>query len=182
MSDTETDTDSEQVTPHPQDTMNQTQQPYKMHSPTQRNPYSSHSHRHQLKRKHKTTEKPKSKHYQSQQSLQTWLHFARQGQSTDNRKDLPHQPLRNDEDNEDPIDSEHWGDPITKEKAPGTIRVLLCNVDMLSIGDECLAWEAAVQALQEYQVDVASFQETNVNWNPAILQRIRQILLKASPQ
>ncbi len=86
--------------------------------------------------------------------------------------DLPHCPLRNETDSEAPLDSTHWGDPITKDKALGTIRVLSRNVDTLSIGDDCLAWEAAVQALQEYQVDVASFQETNVNWNPAILQQI----------
>jgi len=81
-----------------------------------------------------------------------------------------------------PIDSEHWGDIIQQAKAPGMIQVLSRNVDTLSIGNDCIAWEAAVQAMQEYQADSASFQETNVNWNPAILQRIQQILLKASPQ
>jgi len=96
--------------------------------------------------------------------------------------DLPPRSPRNDADEGGHINSEHWGNPIKKEKTPGIIQVLLCNVDTLSIGDNCLAWEAAVQALQEYQVDVTSFQETNVNWNPAILQQIQQILLKASPQ
>jgi len=81
--------------------------------------------------------------------------------------DLPPQPSRNDD--EANPEGEHWGNLITQEKAPGTIHVLSCNVDTLSIGDDCLAWEAVAQALQEYQVDIASFQETNVNWNPAIL-------------
>jgi len=77
---------------------------------------------------------------------------------------------------------EQWGNIAHHEKTPGTIRILLCNVDTLSIGNDCLAWEAAAKALQEYQVDIACFQETNVNWNPVILQQIRQIFLAVSPQ
>jgi len=111
-----------------------------------------------------------------------WLHFARRGitDGDQHHEVVPHSQHTPAEDNI--IHQDHWGDPVQYEKTPGTIRILSRNVDTLSISDDCLAWEVAVKALQEYQVDIACFQETNVNWNPAILHRIRQILLAVSPQ
>ncbi len=177
----ETETETELLTPKPHDPTNLMQPQPTRHPNIQRNPYSSHHQRSPTRRTQTKSNQPKSQHYQSQKSLQTWLHFARKGISTDNQaRTLLPSPNHEKHEN-DTTDSNHWGDPILKEKGDGIIRVLSRNVDTLSIGDDCLAWEAAAQALHEYQVDIASFQETNVNWNPAILRKIQQILLKESP-
>jgi len=182
MSDTETVTDSEMNTPPTQDSLTHTNSLTGKNTPSQRNPYSSHKANRRRKRKNTAHNPQQQPHHHTRKSLQMWLHFARRGITDGDQHPGTSSHPQNTTPAENIIHHEHWGDTVQHEKTPGTIRILSRNVDTLSISDDCLAWEAAAKALQEYQVDIACFQETNVNWNPAILHRIRQILLAVSPQ
>jgi len=121
MSDMETETETEPLTPTPHDLMNQTQPQHMLHQPIQRNPYSSQSHRCKTNRTKTNLTKPKSQHYQSKKSLQTWLHFACKGILTDHPMSPPLSSPQNDANEDGQTNSDHWGDPLKKEKADGII-------------------------------------------------------------
>jgi len=185
MSTQSTATDTQSQTPTtPKHIPHNPQTPFNQQHRHHGNPYSRK--RAQTTQEKLTQVQPKgprnNTNYHTRQDLQQWLTFARQGI----QPDTPHHPILQSttspssyEDNEN---TDHWGDPVILDKPKEILRVLSRNVDTLSIGGDFLAWQAAAQALTEYQVDVASFQETNIQWNRVILQRIRQIFLGLPPK
>jgi len=132
------------------------------HNRTQaRNPYHQHNHH-------------------TKQDLSTWLQQARCYIPPNNNPVIApttvthilpqYQPLINP----DPT-NEHWGDPCTTDTIPSNFRVLSRNVNSLSPADDFLEWRSAAQAITDYSITVACFQETNLQWSTPITNRIKQI-------
>jgi len=66
--------------------------------------------------------------------------------------------------------NEAWGGAVHTTKQSHIFHVLSKNVNTLSATDDFADWQGAAQACADYEVTVACFQETNLQWFPPLFQ------------
>jgi len=71
--------------------------------------------------------------------------------------------------------NEAWGDTVHTTKQSHIFHILSKNVNTLSAADNFADWQGAAQACTDYEVTVACFQETNLQWSPPLFQRVNKI-------
>jgi len=74
-----------------------------------------------------------------------------------------------------PAINEAWGDAVNTTRPSHIFCVISKNVNTLSAMDDFADWKGAAQACADYEVTVACFQETNLQWSPPLFQRVNQI-------
>jgi len=91
----------------------------------------------------------------------------------DNHQPLLYQPVISSDPSNEP-----WGDTLQKDIPTHILRVLSRNVNTINSAHDFIEWQAVAHALNNYSVGIACLQETNTQWTPPLMNRVRQILHK----
>jgi len=132
-----------------------TVQPHQQH--TNRNPYCNH-------------------HHHTRQQLIDWLTTARKAKLPETTPPMPTQnpvipaPAIQQQLLQPTVINEAWGNAVHTTKQSHIFHILSKNVNTLSAVDDFADWQGAAQACTNYEVTVACFQETNLQWSPLLFQ------------
>jgi len=120
-------------------------------------------------------------HHHTRQQLSDWLTRARHAKppllSSNQQRSTP-APCPNPLQQQilsPTVINDAWGDEVVTPIPSHIFRVISKNVNTLSAADDFADWRGAAQACADYQVTVACFQETNLQWSPPLFRRVHQI-------
>ena len=71
----------------------------------------------------------------------------------------------------------HWGDIPSLD--PNNFRIVIKNVNSLSIAEDYYQWHGAIQAALQLDAHLVCFQETNLHWTQPISNHIYRLFQKA---
>jgi hypothetical protein len=68
-----------------------------------------------------------------------------------------------------------YGDILHEDKSPNTLRLFYKNINGIYKGNTWLQWTIASEKIQQLQIDICGFTETNLKWDPTMITAARQI-------